>query len=148
MKTLFDHLSHIFEKQNINYFDMLDDVDKKTYNVYMISRFVSMNVDYLPIANELQQYWNQIGPRESYLFFSQALPKKKQFNKYIKSSTEHENYEGWLLSLIARHFEISLTEADDYLKLYYSSSKNKEELKKLLVGYGIDENKIKKARLG
>lgn len=148
MKTLFDHLNHIFEKQSIDYFDNLDESDRKTYNIYMVNRFISMNADYLPVVNELQQYWGQIGPRESYLFFSQALPKKKQFNKYIKSSAEHEEYEPWLLELIANHYSVSLSEAEDYLRIYYSTANNREELKELVLGYGIDEKKRKKARLG
>ena len=62
-KTLFDHLSHICEKQNLNYYDTLDEVDKKTFSIYMINRFLSMNIDYLPVVNEIQQYWDQLTPR-------------------------------------------------------------------------------------
>ena len=146
-KTLFDHLNQIFDKQKVTYFDELDESDQKTYSIYMINRFVSMNPDYLPVVNEIQQYWGQVGPRESYLFLSQFLPQKKQFNKYIKSQKEKSDYEEWVLELVAKHFSISTTEAYDYLHIYYGSLSGKEELRMLLEGYGIDPKKIRKAHL-
>jgi hypothetical protein len=147
-KTLFDHINHIFEQQKISYFDELEESDKKTYNVYMVSRFISMNPDYLPIVNELQQYWGQIGPRESYLFFSQALPKKKQFNKYIKSTKDASDYEDWVVKLVAKHYMVSTSNAEEYLRTYYGSVTGKEALKELLSGYGIDPKQLRKAHLG
>ena len=147
-KTLFDHLNQIFEKQKITYFDELEESDRKTYNVYMINRFISMNVDYLPVVNALQQYWDQIGPRESYIFYSQSLPAKKQFNKYIKSTKEASDYEQWVLDLVAKHYSVSLSEAEDYLRIYYGSPSGKEDLKNLLMGYGVDIKKLRKAHLG
>lgn len=146
-KTLFDHLNHIFDIQDKNYYDQLDDLDKKTFTVYMINRFVSMNPDYVPVVNELQQYWNQISPREVYLFYSQIFPKKKQFNKYIKSSKDLDDYEDWLLELISRHFKISNYESTEYLRIYYSSNFGKLKLRELLEGYGISPKQMKKVKL-
>lgn len=146
-KTLFDHLSHICEKQNLNYYDTLDEVDKKTFSIYMINRFLSMNIDYLPVVNEIQQYWDQLTPREIYLFYSQLLPKKRQYNKYIKSSAEVSEYDDWLVTLLSNHYNISIAECSEYLAILYSTDSGKEYLKMLVRGYGVDNKKIKKARL-
>ncbi len=145
--TLFEHLNHIYEVQDINYFNHLEEADKKTFNTYIVSRFISMNPDYLPVVNELQQYWGQIGQREAYLFYSQILPRKKQYNKYIKGTKDSSPYEDWVRELIAQHYEISKWETDQYLRILYTSMAGKASLKDLLEGYGIDEKKLKKAGL-
>lgn len=143
-KTLFDHLNHIFEKQTIDYFDNLEESDRKAFSAYMIHRFVSMNSDYLPVVNEIQKYWGQLTNREVYLFYSQILPKKKQFNKYIKGTSD-SGYEDWVRELVANHYQVSLKEAEDILQIYYTKSNGKQELRELLQGYGVDEKKLKKA---
>lgn len=144
-KNLFDHLSQIYEKQNIDYWNQLDDADRKTFAPYMINRFISMNLDYVPIVNEIQQYWGQVGPRELYLFYSQLLPKKRQFNKYIKGSKDATEYEEWVVELLCKHFSISTSEAEQYLHILYSSLEGKTYLRELLEGYGIEPKKVKKA---
>lgn len=146
-KTLFDHLNAIYQDQRIDYYDLLDESDRKTFNIYMINRFISMNPDYIPVVNEIQQYWENIKSREVYLFYSQLLPKKKQFNKYIKSSTESPEYEDWVIDILKLHFQVSKFEALDYLRIYYLSPSHKEQLKELLESYGVDPKLIKKAKL-
>jgi hypothetical protein len=145
-KTLFDHINQIYVKQDIGYFDNLEEEDRKTYSIYMINRFISMNMDYLPVVNEIQQYWCQIGPRESYLYYSQCLPSKKQFNKYIKGSQE-DSFEKWVVEIVAKHFDVSKADAIDYLLIYYSSREGKEQLRSLLEGYGIDSKRLRKAKV-
>lgn len=146
MKTLFEHLNAIYQNQRVDYYDSLDDSDKKSFNVYMINRFISMNSNFLPVVNEIQQYWGCIKAREVYLFYSQLLPKGKQFNKYIKASNEEE-YDDWVVNLVKKHYSISEKEATDYLRIYYSTHNNKADLRELLESYGSDSKKLKKAGL-
>jgi hypothetical protein len=105
-----------------------------------------MNPDYLPIVNELNLYWGQIGPRESYLFYSNALPKRKQYNKWIKA-TSVEEYEEWLVEIIRRHHECSNDEARTYLTLFYRTDESKIELRSIVELYGVDAKKMKKVGL-
>lgn len=142
-KTLFDHLNAIYTDQSIDYFDALEDVDKKAYSAYMINRLISMNPSYVQVANEFQLYLNTVEPRESYLFYSQFLPKGKQFNKYIKSQTK-VTYDEWLVTLIKNHHEVSTVQALDYLTIFFASNTGKENLRAILEMYGTDPKKIKK----
>lgn len=146
-KTLFEHLNAIYEKQDKNYWNDLEDADRKSFSVYMVNRFISMNSDYLPVVNEIQQYWGQVGPREVYLFYSQLLPKKRQFNKYIKGSKDSFQYEDWVRERIAQHYQVSETEAENYLRILYLSTEGKTYLRELLEGYGADVKSLKKAGL-
>jgi hypothetical protein len=143
MKTLFDHLSAIHTKQRIDYFEFLEDDDRKTYNQFMINRFISMNQNYIEAVNIFQKYLNKVDNRTSYLFYSQLLPKKKEYNKYIKKTTD-DKYEPWIVELLAKYFEIRLSDASQYLQVYLQTDKGKEELYQIIRNYGIDDSKTKK----
>lgn len=145
-KTPFDHINAIFTNQNPEYYDQLNESDRKTFTPYIINMGISMNPNYLVYVNEMNKYWGEITPRTLYLFYSQLLPKGKQFNKWVKGKKE-ENYEPWIIELVAKHFSISQHDAISYLNIYYKSDEGREDLRNLLSGYGIDSKKIKKAKL-
>ena len=145
-KTVFDHLNAIFSNQSVHYYDELSDVDKKTFNIYIINMGISMNVNFIPIVNEINKYWDQLGPREVYLFYSQCLPKGKQFNKWVKGKKDL-TYDDDLVSYVTQHYQISKIEAKKYLSIFYSTDEGKEELKNILKGYGLDNKVLKKYRL-
>lgn len=145
-KTPFQHIDAIYGNQRINYFDTLDDVDKKSFSSYVITMGISMNPDFLPVANEVNKYWGQLDSRSTYLFYSQILPKGKYYNKWVKGKKDVD-YEPWLVTRIANHFEVSTNEAKTYLTNYYRTDEGRDELRTLLEGYGVDPKKIKKAKL-
>lgn len=144
-KELFDFLDGITTNQSPEFFDELTDAEKKTYKYskYMIHRFLSMNVNYAPIVNVLQQYTN-VPERQHYLFLTSMLPKGKQYNKYVKGSKD-EKYQPWLVTLITKHFHVSTKEAIEYLELYYLH--DKMALRKLCEQYGIEQKLLKVAKL-
>jgi hypothetical protein len=141
-KGLFDHIDAIYTNQKPDYYTSLTDGDKKSYNNYMVNKFLSMNPHQLPFVNELQKYI--LTPELHYAFFSRVVAKGKQFNKYIKSKKE-SSYETWLVELVGRHYEVSSAEAADYLDIFYKH--NKEELRRLCQMYGKTEKELKKIKL-
>lgn len=143
--TLFDHLNQIYAVQNPDYFNTLSESDKKSYSKYMINRFLSMNVEYALVVNILQKY-TEVSNETHYKFLINVIPKRKQFNKYIKSRTE-QLYEPWIVERVSKHFEISLSEALVYLDIFYSTPQNKEALSTLLKQYGTDDGKLRKIGL-
>jgi hypothetical protein len=142
---LFEFLDGITVNQKVEYFDGLTDTDKKKYknSRYMLHRFLSMNVSYSQVVNELQKYPG-IPDRCHYLFLTNMLPRGKQYNKYVKGSRETK-YEKWLVDLITKHFHVSSVEAIQYLEIYYTQ--NKTALRELCELYGIDKKQIKGAKL-
>lgn len=141
-KTLFDHINEIYQSQKKDYFQNLDDGEKRTYSNYMVNRFLSMNIHQLPLVNEIQKY--NLPSEMHYLFYATTIPRGKQYNKYVKSKSESK-YETWLVELVAKHYEVSQTEAVTYLDIYYD--RDKEGLRKLCEKYGVDPKTIKKAKL-
>lgn len=144
-KELFDFLAGITADQKISFFDNLTDGDKKKYknSRYMIHRFLSMNIHYLPIVNAIQAY-TQVPERNHYLFLTNLLPRGKQYNKYVKGNKD-DKYESWLIELVAKHFEISKVEATSYIEIYYKQ--NTAELRSICELYGIDNKTLKKIKL-
>ena len=144
-KDLFELLNGIYTDQSQEFFDALTDAEKKTYknSRYMINRFISMNPAHAPVVNVIQKYTN-IPERAHYLFLTHMLPKGKQYNKYIKGSKD-DRYESWLIDIVVKHFNVSRTEAIQYLEIYYTS--NKEALVMLCKNYGVDSKTLKKAKL-
>jgi len=144
-KELFDFISGITENQSSDFFDNLTESEKKKYKTsrYMIHRFLSMNSNFLPVVNEIQKYTN-IPDRCHYLFLTNILPRGRQYNKYIKGAKE-DKYESWMVSLIAKHYHVSLAEAIQYIEIYYLQ--DKEGLRKICENYGIDNKTLKKVKL-
>jgi len=144
-KELFDFLTAITADQSMQFFDGLNDTDKKKYKYsrYMLHRFLSMNVNYAPVVNELQKY-PSIPDRAHYQFLTNILPCGKQYNKYIKGSRS-SLYEDWLVELVAKHYQVSKVEAITYLEIYYTQ--NKDGLRELCEKYGIDKKQLKQVKL-
>ena len=141
-KSLLTHnTSH---KTNKNYWDDLNNADRKTWSNYMIHRFLSMKMDYVEVVNELQRY--NLKPKELYKLYTNILPKKKEWLRYVKGKKTMK-YQKWLLELVAKYYESSINEAHDYLEIYYSSEQGKADLKSILQKYGIEPKEIKKLNL-
>jgi hypothetical protein len=101
-----------------------------------------MNIHQLPLVNEIQKY--TLSPEVHYLLCATTIPRGKQYNKYVKSKNE-KKYEDWLVTLVAKHYQVSEVEATDYLELYYRD--DKAGLRELCEKYGVDNKTIKKAKL-
>lgn len=143
-KSLFDHINAIYTS-NHDYWDTLTESDKKSFSSYMVNRFLSMAPQYLELVNLFQMYYipELTDNKATWLFYSYAIPKKKQFHKYIKK-TKGEEYESWLIDLLVKHFQVSTRQAEEYLEIYYSTKEHKEELKQLCELYGCDPKKVKR----
>ena len=123
--TIFDHLANITWKKTP--WDTLDEASQKSFSPYLINRWLSMNMDFIDIVNELQRYTiGQVSPAETYKLYFDILPKQKQFNKYIKG-TKSDKYNQNLVELLSQHFLVSEKEAKEYIDIYLDT--NVDELK-------------------
>lgn len=138
--TLFDHLSNITDKKTA--WSKLSDEDKKAFTPYMINRWLSMNMDWVELVNELQKYTiGLLSPEEVYKLYLDVLPKQKTFNKYIKGSKESK-YNSELVELLSKHFLISEKEAVEYLELY--TGDRLLSLKEIVKLYGKTDKEVEK----
>jgi len=143
-KSLFDHIKHITDVQSPNYWDDISDEDKKSWSNYMVNRFLSMKMDWVELVNEVQKY--QLKPNELYKVYTDILPKKKQWLKYIKGDKSMK-YPKWVYEIVAKHLEVSLREAAGAVEMYEISHGGQAELIDILIKYGRTEEEIRKIGL-
>jgi hypothetical protein len=144
--NLFDHLNAITQKKPKNYWDGLSHGDRKSWDNYMILRYLSMNTGYLEMISELQPYIQELERDVLSKFLIDALPYDKSFLKYI-SGEKSEKYESWLIDIFVNHYQTSKKEVVDYLKILYINDEGKSHIKELCVMYGVEPVKIKKLKL-
>ncbi len=140
MRELFDHIKWITEKQTKDYWDTLNDTERKRWSNYMINRFLSMKMDWISFVNEVQQY--NLKPKDLYRLYVDILPKGKQWLKYTKRRKKM-NYPNWLLEIMTKDFKISISEARQHLDILYMTEQGKQEIREIVMKYGTEERLIK-----
>ena len=145
-KTLFDHLNAITDKKDPKYWDSLEESDKKTCSNYMILSFLSMKPEWIELVADIQPYLQEAPPKAVYLALIDLIPKTRAFLKYMKPASS-EKYEDWIIELIARYYEVSLTESEEYLKILYETTNGKLHIKEIAENYGTDPKQITKLKL-
>ena len=145
-KSLFDHIKAITQDQKLDYWDTLEDADKKTWSNYMIHRFLSMNPDWIEVLSEIQPYTQVLEPKQLYLSLIGIIPKGRYYLKYTKGKNENK-YESWLVDLIKQDFQCSQKEAEEYLEILYSTREGRENIKYICEKYGIESKQITKLKL-
>ncbi len=144
IKSLFDHIKSLTqEPYDPKYWDNLSEGDKKTLSPYMIHRFISMNPDWVEIANLFQQYSYDLSPEIVYKLYADTLPKSRIFLRYIKGK-KADTFEKELVNLLCKDMQISKKEAIEYLKIYFVYPGGMDELKYIISKYGKTEKQIKK----
>ena len=110
--------------------------DWESWNSYMVHRFISMGRNNIEIANIAQRMHptDKIG---IYNFYYNMIPKKKVWNKYIKSNNKSKNKE--LLELISNYFECGSHEANQYIDII-----GKKQTKLILESLGKEKKEITK----
>ena len=120
----FDHIKNLHTKKRR--WDDFNDEEKKSFNVFIINKALSMNPNYLGIVNMIQNYTglNQIlSPKEVFNIYFNLLPNKFRFYKWIKGQKNKKDKEK--AEYLAMHFKVSTREAYDYLKILDKKSINK-----------------------
>ena len=115
----FDHIKNLHTKQRT--WDNFNDEEKKSFNVYIINKALSMNPNYLDIVNMVQRYTNNmLNPKEVFNLYYDLLPNKFRFYKWIKG-TKDKNKEKY--QILAQHFKCSSREVKDYMELLDTNKK-------------------------
>ena len=133
MKNIFDWLKHINQYKTPP--DKFSDKDWEVFNSYMIHRFLSMNIDFIDIVNEVQSI-NPQNKKEIYTIYREYIPKNNKWNKYIKSSVKQPKTE--LLDKLSSLWECSKSEIKEYLDIL-----DKQQIISILGSMGLEKKEIK-----
>ena len=119
----FDHIKNLHTKKRR--WKDFNDEEKKSFNVYIINKALSMNPNYLGIVNMVQNFTglNQIlSQKEVFNLYYSLLPNKFRFYKWIKGEKTKKDKEK--VEYLAIHFKVSTRESYDYLKILDKKSIN------------------------
>ncbi len=114
----------------------LNDLEKESFNSYMVNRYISMYPEYVELVNLVQNIsYNE--KEKIYNIYLNLLPKKNVYLKYIKSSKKDISNE--LIDKLSFYFDISKREIREYLPLL-----SKDIIKEILLELGTEDKIIKK----
>ena len=114
--TPFDHVKNLHTKKRR--WKDFNDEEKKSFNVFIINKALSMNPNYLGMVNMVQNYTglNQVlSQKEVFNLYYSLLPTKFRFYRWIKGEKTKKEKEK--AEYLAMHFKVSTREAYDYLKI-------------------------------
>jgi len=131
--TIFDWLKQI--TYNKGDWDSFSDDDKKSWNNYMVHRFLSMNPDYIEVVNIVQKY-QYLTDKQVYTIYKNLIPKRNVFLKYIKGKKDKTSAED--IKYLADYFDCSTREIKEYIDIV-----PKEELANILDNFKVTTSKKK-----
>jgi hypothetical protein len=134
MKNVFDWLKEINSTKS--HPDTFTSQDWDIWNSYMVHRFLSMNPDYVELVNEVQTL-PPSNKKQIYSIYREYIPKNNKWSKYVKSSSKE--FDKDLILQLKKHFNVSVREIKDYLKIL-----DKKEVQSILNKQGLEEKEIKK----
>jgi hypothetical protein len=134
MKNVFDWLKEINSTKS--HPDTFTNQDWDIWNSYMVHRFLSMNPDYIELVNEVQAL-PPSNKKQIYSIYREYIPKNNKWSKYVKSSSKE--FDKDLILQLKKHFNVSIREIKDYLKIL-----DKKEVQSILNKQGLEEKEIKK----
>lgn len=139
--TMFDFIDGVTHKKKE--WSRWSEMDQKAFSPFMMNRFLSMRMELTELVNEFQTYTiGLLRPQETYRLYFELLPNNKAFAKYIKGKSE-DRYEKALVEQIAEHYQVSKSEATDYIDLM-----DKTQCDRILSMYGYSEGEKKKLLKG
>ena len=131
----FDHIKNLHTKKRR--WEDFNDEEKKSFNVFIINKTLSFNPNYLNIVNIVQNYTglNQVlSQKEVFNLYFSLLPTKFRFYRWIKGEKTKKEKEK--AEYLAMHFEVSIREAYDYLKIL-----DKKTINKIIKNYKNDTSR-------
>ena len=139
--TMFDLISGVTDKKKT--WNSWSETDQKKFSSFIVNRWLSMRMELTEIINELQTYTvGQLSARDTYRLYYDLLPNTKSFSKYIKGKSA-DKYDKSLISQIAEHYQVSTSEAIDYIDLL-----SKDSCDRIISLYGYSEAERKKMMKG
>src|SRR6266404_4356645 len=108
---LFDHVKHIRSIQDLNYYNNLSEVERKSFDHFMILQTLSMNPALLEAVSTLYRFFDIVPSPQFYKLLISFIPLDSTYYPWIKSKNK---YNRELAELVANRFQVSLEEAEDY----------------------------------
>lgn len=138
--SVFDHVKHIRQEQNPNYFTSLPEEDRKSFNHFMIVRALSMDEELVETMAQLYPIFDKIPSPQFYQLLIAIVPKSNRYYPWIKSKKLKHKKE--LLEYVRQRFTVSRHQANEYINILLRSELGQFELVNICKAFGLDDNEI------
>lgn len=137
-RGLFDHLTAIRTTKNLDYYESLNESERKGFNHWLILHGLSMDINLIPIVSKLWKdgYYDKIPSPLFYRVLVDMIPKTSQKLFWIKKNKKNNTK---LLQYLAEWYSISTREAEDYLTIFTANDAGYTELCKILERLGLND---------
>jgi len=139
-RSLFDHVKHIRQIQDPDYYTNLSEDDRKSFNHFMIIRALSMDETMVEDMAQLYQYFDRIPSPQFYQLLIAMVPKNNRFSPWIKSKGLKHNKN--LLGLVSKRFKVPKYQANDYVNLLLRTENGMEELVAICKAFGLEDKEV------
>lgn len=103
-----------------------------------------MDSDYLELVAECQPLTDLLTTKQYYEFYSDLLPKKKFFTKYISNKSEKDKKYGKVIEFMSQKMKVSEKEATEYLDILFELPTGYSQLKEFVKQYGYNDKEVTK----
>jgi len=137
---VFDHVKHIRQVQDPNYYNNLSDEDRKSFNHFMIVRALSMDAQLVELMAQLYQVFDKIPSAQFYQLLIALVPKSNRFYPWIKSKSMKHSKD--LVTLVAKRFLVSKHQANEYINILLRSDNGQIELVNICKAFGLEDKEV------
>jgi wyosine [tRNA(Phe)-imidazoG37] synthetase (radical SAM superfamily) len=139
-RSLFDHVKHIRQVQDPNYYVNLSEDDGKTFTHYMILRALSMDEAIVEDMAELYKILDKVPSAQFYQLLIALIPKNLKFYPWVKTRNMKHNKK--LLELVAQRFKVPEYQAKDYCSLLILTEEGRIELVNICKTFGLEDREV------
>lgn len=139
-RSLFDHVKHIRQVQDPDYYINLSEDDRKSFNHFMIIRALSMDAEIVETMAQLYQIFDKIPSPQFYQLLIFLVPKSMRFYPWVKSKKLKHNKE--LLSYVAQRFQVARYEANEYVNILLRTELGQAELVNICKAFGLEDKEV------
>lgn len=135
MKKFKDHIVQITQTKDRDYYNNLTDVERRSFNTYLILKYLSYCYELIPILSEYQSIVEQLPPDRLYLVLIEIIPK----GDYIFKFTRRRKIGTYLNSeveLISKYYGCSKNQGKDYIDVLRGIGEYDSEIKRIYNFYG------------
>lgn len=138
--SLFDHVKYIRQVQDPHYYENLSEDDRKSFNHFMIIRALSMDASIVEDMAQLYQIFDKIPSPQFYQLLIAIVPKSMRFYPWVKSKKMKHKKE--LLAIVAKRFQVSKYQANDYVNLLLRTENGQGELVAICKSFGLEDKEV------
>lgn len=139
-RSLFDHVKHIRQVQDPNYYVNLSEDDRKSFNHFMILRALSMDANIVEDMAQLYQIFDKIPSPQFYQLLIGLVPKSNRFYPWVKTKVLKHKKE--LLGYVAKRFQVSKYQVNEYVNLLARTEEGRAELVYICKAFGLEDKEV------